>query len=438
MCTNESVVEESTDGYKPVDSVLLRIMKHQNNCTCHVILQNSVTNYTIYFSKYNELSGSAPAQQNCGLAVDVKYVDTSDTTRSLQSINCAIGTGVRAIDLGGNELKFRSRIIPGDFTRGYCMQIFRNESINDCKMNDHLNKSGTDDDWIVTFGKQHTSLDECKQYCLQTKICVAVHYDSNYCFVYNRMTNTSHKDHSTYSQKDCGVDTKLQIKCYSPDPTNQASRGPTTEDNLSTTTETVTEPISNSPLTNSSTHSTMKEKKSTKDKNSDLYVYIGAGAGGLLMLLLIVCIIVCIRKRVTQTPLKESKNDSTKQFCKEDRDSDNDYGGLKDNVLYVSSEPQPNEILENGNYNTVDLEQTRKVNQDISFDGDYSTVDGTCSIIGSYSDGSPSKSKPVIKPKPKANSSLKEDQTKRQYIYLQWTIVTMNMPLLIKEEIQMM
>ncbi|OPL20716.1 hypothetical protein AM593_08507, partial [Mytilus galloprovincialis] len=133
-----------------------------------------------------------------------------------------------------------------------------------------------------------------------------------------------------------------------------------------------------------------------------LYVYIGAGAGGLLMILLIICIIVCIRKRVNQSPPKESKNDSTKQFCRGDRDSDNDYGGLKDNVLYVSSEP--NEILEDGNYNTVDLEQTRKVNEDISFDGNYSTVDGTCSIIGSYSD---SKSKSVIKPKPKANSSLK-------------------------------
>ncbi|VDI61188.1 Hypothetical predicted protein [Mytilus galloprovincialis] len=388
MCSDDSVVEDSKDGSKAVDSVLLRINKQQNDCICHVNLHNNVTNYTIHMSKYEGLGSSAPEQQNCGLAVDVEYQETSGTTRNLTSIECTSGTNtIRSIALGGSELKLKTRIIT-------------DEPIDDCKMNDQVNKSGTDDDWIKTNGIQHTSIDECKQYCLQTNMCVAVHYEyrNKYCFVYNQTTTTMHKDNSTYSQKDC-VDTKLKIKCYPPDPTTQTSRGPTTEDNISTKTETVTTPISNSPHTNSNTHSTTAEKKSTKDKNSDLYVYLGAGAGGVLMILLIVCIIVCIRKRANQTPPKESKNDSTKQFCREDRDSDNDYGGLKDNILYVSSEP--NEILEDGNYNTVDLEQTRKVIQDINLDGNYSTVDGICNIIGSES--SLSKSKPVIKQKPKTS-----------------------------------
>lgn len=50
--------------------------------------------------------------------------------------------------------------------------------------------------------------------------------------------------------------TELQIKCYHQDPMTETSRG--------TTTETVTRMISNSPLTNSNTHSTTTEKKSTK------------------------------------------------------------------------------------------------------------------------------------------------------------------------------
>lgn len=125
MCTDDSVEEDSADGGRVVDSVLLRIAKQQNNCTCHVNLQSSRTNYTIYMSKYNGLSNSAPELHNCGLAVDVDYEDTSDTTRSLQSIECTSGTGVRAIDLGGNDLILKSRIILGDFTRGYCMQIYR-------------------------------------------------------------------------------------------------------------------------------------------------------------------------------------------------------------------------------------------------------------------------------------------------------------------------
>ncbi|VDI10375.1 Hypothetical predicted protein, partial [Mytilus galloprovincialis] len=110
MCTNESAVEESTDGYKPVDSVLLRITKQQSNCICHVSLQNTVTDYTIYMSKYQQNSNTAPVQQNCGLAVDV-YVKTLDTTRSLQPIECTSGTSFRQIILGGNELTFKSRII---------------------------------------------------------------------------------------------------------------------------------------------------------------------------------------------------------------------------------------------------------------------------------------------------------------------------------------
>lgn len=126
MCTNDSAVEISTGGGISVDSVLLRITKQQNNCVCHVSLQNTDTNnYTIYMAKYEEQSNAAPEQQNCGLAIDVKYLDTSDITRTLQSIECASGTRRRSITLGGNELILKSRIISGNFTRGYCMQIYR-------------------------------------------------------------------------------------------------------------------------------------------------------------------------------------------------------------------------------------------------------------------------------------------------------------------------
>ncbi|XP_063404606.1 uncharacterized protein LOC134688068 [Mytilus trossulus] len=127
MCTDDSAIEDSVDGSKAVDSVLLRITKQQHNCICHVSLQNNATNYTIYMSKYDGLSKSAPEQTNCGLAVDVNYVDTSYRTRSLQSIYCTHGTGLRSIALGGNELILKSRIIPGDFTRGYCMKIYRSK-----------------------------------------------------------------------------------------------------------------------------------------------------------------------------------------------------------------------------------------------------------------------------------------------------------------------
>lgn len=265
-------------------------------------------------------------------------------------------------------------------------------------MNDQVGKAGSDDDWIKTNGTQHSSLDACKRYCLQIEDCVAVYYEASYCFVFNQTTKLLNKTSATYSQKYCVDAQKLTIRCYPPESVTQTSKETATEDIISTKTETVTKPIGDNTVTNPNTQSTLKaEKEINKDKNSDLYVYLGAAAGGVLMILLIVCIIVCIRKRSNQTSKKETQDNSMQQFCNDNRDSD----GLKDNILYVSSDQ--NDILEDGNYNTVDLEQTRKVNQDINSDGNYSTVDGTCSIIGSYSDSSLNKSKPVIKPKPKTN-----------------------------------
>lgn len=78
-------------------------------------------------SKYNELSNSAPLESNCGLAVDIGYIETSDTYRYLQPIECTSGTSLRSIALGGDDLKLKSRIIEGDFNRGYCMQIYRSK-----------------------------------------------------------------------------------------------------------------------------------------------------------------------------------------------------------------------------------------------------------------------------------------------------------------------
>ncbi|CAC5366886.1 unnamed protein product [Mytilus coruscus] len=275
MCTDKSAIEESVNGSKTVDSVLLRITKHQNTCICH-----------------EGQSNAAPDQENCGLAVDVDYVDTSDKTRSFQSIECTNWTGIRSICLDGNELKLKTRIIGSTFTKGYCMQIFRNQSTNPCQMNAPVNlagrdydwiqthgiqhktlsecerdclqdatcvavhyenktlfscnmidpqyhTAGIDGDWIETHGIQHTSYDKCERYCPQTEACQALHYESKYCSVYNKKTTVSPKDDATYSQKHC-VDTQSRIRCFPPELTTQTGQDTTIDTNLSTKMEAVT------------------------------------------------------------------------------------------------------------------------------------------------------------------------------------------------------
>lgn len=70
-------------------------------------------------------------------------------------------------------------------------------------MNDKEGTAGSDGDWIETNGVQHTSFDECKRYCLRTDICVAVHFQQTYCFVYIRTTNIISKENAIYSKKHC-------------------------------------------------------------------------------------------------------------------------------------------------------------------------------------------------------------------------------------------
>ncbi|VDI22053.1 Hypothetical predicted protein [Mytilus galloprovincialis] len=264
ICTDDSAIEDSVDESKAVDSVLLRITKHQNNCICHVTLHNNATDYTMYMSKYEGQSNAAPEQHNCGLAVDVEYVDNSDTIRSLQPIECTNGTSMRSIELESSELKLKSRIIDGDFTRGYCMQISRNQVIYTCKMNAQEGKSGDDADWIQARRTEY--FDACERYCIQTEACGAVHYQSNTCFVYNKTILTS-RDGATYSQKQC-YDNQIKIKCHPPESTTETSQGTTIDDTFSTKFVTLTKPIGNNHVAISSTQSAI-ERENTITKEND-------------------------------------------------------------------------------------------------------------------------------------------------------------------------
>lgn len=72
-------------------------------------------------------------------------------------------------------------------------------------MNRQQSSAGTDADYLQSNVQRNISLDGCESYCMETKKCVAVHYEYTYsvCFVYNKKTTRTSKDNSIYSQKDC-------------------------------------------------------------------------------------------------------------------------------------------------------------------------------------------------------------------------------------------
>ncbi|XP_052088027.1 uncharacterized protein LOC127725213 [Mytilus californianus] len=82
--------------------------------------------------KYDMMTSAAPEQIACGLAIKIDYTIPTNLPETKDTINCTDGTNSRAISLLKNGvLNLRSRIIDGTFTRGYCIQIYRQQLLGD-------------------------------------------------------------------------------------------------------------------------------------------------------------------------------------------------------------------------------------------------------------------------------------------------------------------
>ncbi|VDI64982.1 Hypothetical predicted protein [Mytilus galloprovincialis] len=77
-------------------------------------------------SAYDKKTSAAPETPYCGLEINVSLSVGPDNDKSLKTVNCTSGTVVQPIQLPQNEmLSFTSTLTEGSFTRGYCLQIFR-------------------------------------------------------------------------------------------------------------------------------------------------------------------------------------------------------------------------------------------------------------------------------------------------------------------------
>ncbi|CAC5372603.1 unnamed protein product [Mytilus coruscus] len=129
LCTTDYATEDDNNGGTSVDSVALRAMTQQDGCECEVKLQNQTSIYTLNMRKYDLVRSAAPVQEACGLAIHIDYNIPNNLPETKDPIECTRGTGGRAITLLKNGvLYFRSRIIDGIFSTGYCIQIYRQDS----------------------------------------------------------------------------------------------------------------------------------------------------------------------------------------------------------------------------------------------------------------------------------------------------------------------
>lgn len=133
MCTNDFANEDPQNKGTTIDSVALRVMTQQDGCTCEVSLQNQFRVYSIFVRRYDLLTSAAPELKACGLAIDIDFTSPQHLPGSKASIECTQGTNSRSVSLSQNEvLYFKSRIIVGNFSRGYCLQIHRRRYLHKC------------------------------------------------------------------------------------------------------------------------------------------------------------------------------------------------------------------------------------------------------------------------------------------------------------------
>jgi len=129
MCKESSAVEESISGTLSNDSVVLRIITHQDHCICHLTLLNQMEDETLMLRKHGGSKNAAPINDACGLAVDIHHIPTGNQ-KTIDPIHCTKPNRTVKITLVKNgRLQLQSRQIDGNFTRGYCMQILRRKKI---------------------------------------------------------------------------------------------------------------------------------------------------------------------------------------------------------------------------------------------------------------------------------------------------------------------
>ena len=126
MCKSSSATEETSSGGFKVDSVVLRIMTQEDDCICRVMIDNQIDTESVGIRTLDGLTASAPVKADCGLVVDVNHIPNMSTGSVIAPIECLVNGTIRHTPLFQKSyLQFRSRIIQGTFTRGYCMRIVR-------------------------------------------------------------------------------------------------------------------------------------------------------------------------------------------------------------------------------------------------------------------------------------------------------------------------
>jgi hypothetical protein len=93
------------------------------------MMDNQIDTVSVGFRKCDGFTASAPVEANCGLAVDINHIPDISTGNVIAPIECLANDTILNTPLFQKSyLQFRSRIINGNFIRGFCIRIKRGKA----------------------------------------------------------------------------------------------------------------------------------------------------------------------------------------------------------------------------------------------------------------------------------------------------------------------
>ncbi|CAC5404247.1 unnamed protein product [Mytilus coruscus] len=357
MCMPSVAIEKDGNGYDDLDSVVLRAMVDRGGCTCDILMENHIVKTGIFIEKFKNMSASAPENNVCGLAIDIEMLNDEYVSNPIE---CTNGVARRPFSIVKNDvLRFTSRIIQGNFTRGYCMHIIRG--------------------YIAVAFK---------------------HIVQTTCFNLADLYNLAHIKAKICKDKlSNNIPQRLKIVCNESEVFRHES---------SSINPTETKSESNELFKIDEKHLEKKEKKDLKyvcqsmyrerrklhpgqpknqtefykilddigfvtNKDDDtLFIAIGVCVGVLFMIVIAIIVMIITRscRRRSNKRLEELQRNTVPDSNQENEDPQ--YDGLKYNVLYVTATQQQDTDI---NYSTVDLEGSHIAARHSEVDNHYNTVE---------------------------------------------------------------
>ncbi|XP_052088357.1 uncharacterized protein LOC127725436 [Mytilus californianus] len=405
---NLTVVNICTDDTKQQDdseSVLVKANTMQN-CTCELSVINQDKAISVYMQRFGQKTSSSPSAYGCGLLLGFGI----GSNYRVWEAQCVVGNSVILDSIPINDtMTITSITVNGTLkdNEGYCIEI--KKAVSDKSGNQLELKCGNGS----TITTNTTQSAEKTTKMTLTTIPTTTTTTTTTIPTTTVPTTTA----TTVPPPTTTVPTTTTTTITTTVPTTTTTTVPKTTKTTTTTVpkttaiDTIEFEILNFTSTDGSVTTNKANEPKNKDDDDTTALAVGASVGGFVIIIVVIAVI-CIYRR--NHPKSTSKPGPAVN-------ADTDDYGLRDNVLYVSSEPpettqtpnnddSPNtnriSVDIDGNYNTVDLDKIPSVEEST---GDYSSTNLEKLTPSNSNLNGSTNEKPVIAPKPKQKVTIQDD-----------------------------